>query len=86
MERFEEGLKVYQSALKIDPQLFHMSGFGTIIRTAGRNEFDAEFLPREGIRGDGRQGSRDLTPLQSRRERLQRGEEDQGRTRAVPSS
>jgi len=39
MERFEEGLKVYQSALKIDPQLFeHMSGFGTIIQTAGRND------------------------------------------------
>jgi tetratricopeptide (TPR) repeat protein len=39
MERFEEGLMVYQSALKIDPQLFqHMSGFGTIIQTAGRND------------------------------------------------
>ena len=39
MERYEEGLKVYKDALAIDPKLFeHMSGFGTIIQTAGRND------------------------------------------------
>ena len=66
MERFEEGLKVYQSALKIDPQLFeHMSGFGTIIQTAGRNDSMQNFYLAKVFAGDGGQGSRDLTPLQS---------------------
>lgn len=39
MERFEEGFQVYQQALRIDPQLFdHLSGFGTIIQTTGKQD------------------------------------------------
>jgi Tfp pilus assembly protein PilF len=54
MERYDEGLRIYQLALSIDPKLFeHVSGFGTIIQTANRNDSMQNFYLAKVFAGAG---------------------------------